>query len=144
MLVSKLIGLHDATPVLILRFTATPIKGVAGRVMPPNNEFNRMHWAKKHKLVQLWRRAVKVGVLQQGTTHPLREPPFTVEITQRCGRGFRFYDSANIIALVDKLVIDSLVDIGFIGGDSHLHINGYLCKWERTKTDNDEVEVRLT
>ena len=109
---------------------------------PPRslNRLLRMHWARRHELMELWRQEVAVAAARAG------RPRFkAAEVRLRL-----FYDRYplpdldNALAAASKLVLDGLVRAGILPDDDARHVRGLTIAELAVDRAEPRVEVEVT
>lgn len=104
------------------------------RVPPTANRYNRMYWAERHQLKKEWLEEIKYAILENlhGVLKgSFQSPQISVEIYFK-HKPRR--DKMNNYLTVDKLIIDSLVELGILQDDKDIVPTITMHKGAREKT----------
>ena len=104
------------------------------------NQYRNLHFRVLAQAKRLYSKIVLKLLLERQTV--IREAPLEVEYLYWHGNNRR-HDIMNIISVIDKFAMDSIVDSGVIEDDNTTIIKRYVIEAMGVDKDNPRAEIRI-
>ena len=108
--------------------------------VPSNNQLLRMHWAARKNLKAVFIREIWAQLIEKARFPVLREKK-KKSVTVTLYRRGRRYDKPNAYGGADKMIVDSLVELGIIWNDSRPWLDLTVQQELDHKNPRTEIEI---